>query len=89
MDYQELLFASAVRDRAAQLRKTKTFDFQDAQTLSGEPAAAELAAWKKENPDTKFILEALNEITDIATFIRKHRSAQPVVDPASGSLSKP
>jgi hypothetical protein len=65
MDYNELLFASAIITRSSTLRLHSKSNFRT------DNPQSDMEEWEKNNPDTKFILLALEEAKSVSKFIRE------------------
>lgn len=80
MDYQELLFANAVRTLASELRTNARNDFsrqiKSQQEERDHPARhAELEKWDVEHTISDFIPAALNTLFESAEIIRAIKSS--------------
>ena len=75
MDYNELLFAAAVRDLAQKLKadtwKVHRNNVDPDVELDSAASQAMHRDWMDENPTSKFVPEALKRIRDVADQIRE------------------
>jgi hypothetical protein len=69
MDYNELLFAAAVRELAGSIKHSNAGAYWE--SLADDPErTAKRTAWLAEHPLTEFVPEALARIKQVAEIIR-------------------
>lgn len=89
MDYQELLFATAVRQRIGEFRQAQRYIYQDSLDEIGDAKAAKMAQWDEEHPLGSFIKEVYEEFELIAKIVREIRSEAEVHVAAGASTGNP
>jgi len=85
MDYQELLFAVAVRKRAVEIWGAQRAEFEKTLGLDNPAKKQKCQEWDESNPKSGFIKIAYNELVWVAEKVREIRGSKSTDLPAQAT----